>query len=210
MTRTPSDARASMLDAAEEIAVEVGLGAITLTAVQRRAGQSNKSAAAYHFGSLDGLLAAVVARRMEPINHARAALLEQLTPDATLSELVAALVRPFADATLGAPGSRYARFLAQIQLHPVYGPTTMGLSEASSLREVQQAIADRLPASPELLLSRFAAAASLMIDTLARWEGEARPPADVEALSADLVAVCTAVLSTPSPVKPTPTNGAPQ
>ncbi|CAM3404520.1 TetR/AcrR family transcriptional regulator [Nocardioides dubius] len=189
-----------MLDAAEEIAVEVGLGAITLTAVQRRAGQSNKSAAAYHFGSLDGLLAAVVARRMEPINAARAAHLERLAPDAGVAALVDALVRPFADATLRAPGSRYARFLAQIQLHPVYGPTTMGLSEASSLREVQQRITALLPSSPELVLARFAAAASLMIDTLARWEGQGPPGEDVDLLCADLTAVCTAVLSTPSPM----------
>lgn len=205
MTRSPADARSSMLDAAEQIAVEVGLGAITLTAVQRRAGQSNKSAAAYHFGSLDGLLAAVVARRMEPINQARAAILDQLAPDAELPELVAALVRPFADATLGTPDSSYARFLAQIQLHPVYGATTMSLSEASSLREVQQRIAARLPASPELLMARFAAAASLMIDTLARWEGQTAQRQDAHALTADLIAVCTAVLSTPSP-----SNGEPR
>ncbi|MFS3130093.1 hypothetical protein ACLM5J_16955 [Nocardioides sp. Bht2] len=199
MTRAPSDARTSMLDAAEEIAVEVGLGAITLTAVQRRAGQSNKSAAAYHFGSLDGLLAAVVARRMEPINAARAALLDELPPDAPLPDLVAALVQPFADATLATPGSRYARFLAQIQLHPIYGPTTMNLSEASSLREVQQRITAAVPASPELLRLRFTAAAGLMIDSLARWEADSGPLQDPATLRADLIAVCIAILTTPGP-----------
>ncbi|MCU1639860.1 MAG: taurine dioxygenase [Nocardia sp.] len=45
-----------MIDAAERLIAERGLAAVTLQDVQNAAGQSNRSAAKYHFGSRDGLL----------------------------------------------------------------------------------------------------------------------------------------------------------
>ncbi|HEY9555614.1 MAG TPA: TetR family transcriptional regulator, partial [Acidimicrobiales bacterium] len=72
------DARVQMIEAAERLAAEQGLAAMSLREVQAAAGQRNKSAAQYHFGSRAGLVEAVIANRMGPINEARLAMLAEL------------------------------------------------------------------------------------------------------------------------------------
>src|SRR5687768_9366109 len=104
-----------MIEAAERVAAERGMAAMSLREVQAVAGQRNKSAAQYHFGSRRGLIEAIVATRMGPINEQRAARLAALdaaggAPE--LRSLVAVLVEPLAEATMR-PGSCWARFLAQ-------------------------------------------------------------------------------------------------
>ncbi|GAA4811364.1 TetR/AcrR family transcriptional regulator [Tomitella cavernea] len=122
--RRESPARAAMIDAAERIVAERGLTALTLRAVQEAAGQSNKSAANYHFGSRDGLVGAVLAERMDPIAAHRRAMLDTLDaapptgPEAPLRALAEAFVVPLARRVLLAPGSAYARFLAQSLVSP--------------------------------------------------------------------------------------------
>src|SRR3546814_12416611 len=67
-----------MIEAAERLAAEQGLAAMSLREVQAAAGQRNKSAAQYHFGSPAGLVEAAIANRMGPINEARLAMLDDL------------------------------------------------------------------------------------------------------------------------------------
>ncbi|WP_182345585.1 TetR/AcrR family transcriptional regulator [Tomitella gaofuii] len=122
--RRDSPARAAMIDAAERIVAERGLTALTLRAVQEAAGQSNKSAANYHFGTRDGLVGAVLAERMDPIAVHRQAMLDALDaeppthPEAMLRALAEAFVVPLARRVLLVPGSAYARFLAQSMVSP--------------------------------------------------------------------------------------------
>ena len=47
-----------MIDAGERLAAERGIAAMSLREVQAAAGQRNKSAAQYHFGSRTGLIEA--------------------------------------------------------------------------------------------------------------------------------------------------------
>src|SRR3546814_3692652 len=89
---------------------------MSLREVQAAAGQRNKSAAQYHFGSRAGLVEAVIANRMGPINEARLAMLAELDAGIeppSLRDLVAVLVEPLAAATVSRPGSTWARFLLQ-------------------------------------------------------------------------------------------------
>ena len=91
-----------MIDAAERLVAERGLAALTLRDVQTEAGQANKSAAQYHFGSREGLLAAVVESRMRPAGERRRELLDTIDLDAnppTMRALVEALVLPLAEQT---------------------------------------------------------------------------------------------------------------
>lgn len=186
-----------MLDAAEQIASESGLGAITLTAVQQAAGQANKSAASYHFGSRHGLLAAVIARRMGPIDEHRTRMLDTTDPN-DLPGLVGALVRPLAEATLLADNPRYARFVAQAFLDPTLGEVALGHDAAQSLRRVQALLSDLL--RPELgeatTALRIAAATGHLVIALALVEG--RSLAVTPGLVDDLVATVTAALTAPS------------
>src|SRR5262245_15652702 len=110
-----------MIDAAERLVAERGLRSVSLREVQVAAGQRNKSAAQYHFGSLRGLIEAIVDARMSPIDARRRVLIDQLDDRGRgddVRSLLEASIDPFAEATLGRPDSRYARFLAQIMSDP--------------------------------------------------------------------------------------------
>ncbi len=190
-----------MLDAAEEIACDTGLGGLTLTAVQQRAGQANKSAAAYHFGSRTGLLSALTARRMGPIDEDRRQMLDALGPDCVdLRTLSLALVLPLARATIMVPGSRYARFLAQAFLDPQLGELVLGQPEGSSFREVRELMHRALSAHLDDALAdaRLASALAMVITTCALHEGHPDWGADPIVVD-DLAATTLALLTAPAP-----------
>ncbi len=193
-----------MIAAAERIVAERGLGSMTLSAVQAAAGQSNKSAATYHFGSRDGLIAAITEARMAPINEHRWRLIKEHDDRAeplTLHHVAASLLIPLAAGTLGNSESHWARFLAQVVMDPAQADRMHEYVHSDSLREVQRRfhrISD-LPAG--LQTHRYGAMVSLCIATLASWEG--RPRAAVpDHLVTDLVEMCVAVLAAPQSASP--------
>jgi AcrR family transcriptional regulator len=71
------DTAARILDAAELLFIERGFAATSLRAIATSAGV-NLAATHYHFGSKQGLLAAVFHRRAAPINERRLAGLDRL------------------------------------------------------------------------------------------------------------------------------------
>ncbi len=92
------DTRERLLDAAERLFAERGLGATSLRAVTKTA-DANLAAVHYHFGSKEELLSAVVARRVRPINEERLRLLDQLEVRSgdrspALDEILSALLLP--------------------------------------------------------------------------------------------------------------------
>src|SRR5699024_1893097 len=90
-------------------------------AVQQAAGQANRSAVAYHFGSLDGLIEELIALRMGPVDARRAEMLDLLAAadgPVTAAAAVDALIRPLAEQTVYRAGSRYAGFLVQTLFDP--------------------------------------------------------------------------------------------
>ncbi len=139
-----------MIDAAERIVAEQGFPALTLRAVQEAAGQQNKSAANYHFGSRDGLIAAVLDARMEPVSAHRRDLLDAIatrfpgwepagsTDGPVLRALTEALVAPLARRVFKAPGSAYARFLAQTLVSPEFAALVADRATTFTVTETQQ------------------------------------------------------------------------
>lgn len=191
-----SDADVLMIDAAERIAAEQGLGAMSLRAVQAAAGQRNKSAAQYHFGSREGLIARITAHRMAPINERRADLLACLPLDAGLAEVVEVLVRPVAEAVFAGDASCWARFvLAGFADPTVAGVVRDGL-EGEAFRGVTLRLVDALPPGldPATKRRRLDQVVGLVFLSLARREREG-DPLSVDEFVDDLVAVCVAVLT---------------
>ncbi|MEO0477918.1 MAG: TetR/AcrR family transcriptional regulator [Planctomycetota bacterium] len=76
------DTKTQILDAAEALFAEQGFDATSLRAVTACAGV-NLAAVNYHFGSKDGLLQAVCARRIGPVNDERMARLDEAESQAT-------------------------------------------------------------------------------------------------------------------------------
>ena len=125
--RPRSDAartRERLLDAAERLIASHGVQALSLRAVNTAAGARNVAAAHYHFGSKEGLVAAVVARGMEALALERLSALEAAVAQAAgappdLRTLVEALVLPLVYMPVDdRRGATYVTALARIAGEP--------------------------------------------------------------------------------------------
>ncbi len=195
-----ADAREAMMDAAEAIVAERGLAAMSLREVQARAGQLNKNAAQYHFGSREGLIGAVVESRMAPINQRRWQMLAELdaAPAVSVRQLVEALISPLAYAVMSHPGSRYARFLVQAVFDPQLSAMILGDIRADSAHEVLNRLIGSTGLPADLELSRIHGVLTTTVAVLGSWEASPEILADPAALAVDLVDTTTATLLAPS------------
>ena len=112
-----SDTRRRLIEAGTEAFAEVGAFNASLVEITRRAGQRNRGAVHYHFGSRDGLLAAVLERHSELLSAREQELLDhaRTTPADDLGSVLEAVVRPSAElAETGNPGRRYLVILGQL------------------------------------------------------------------------------------------------
>lgn len=191
----------AMIEAGERIAAERGLAAMSLREVQAAAGQRNKSAAQYHFGSRLGLIEAIVAARMGPINEHRQAQLADLDAagsPATVRQLVEVLVEPLAQATLR-PGSCWARFLVQGFADPELSEVVRRTFEGRAWFDTLERLGRASRHLPEALRQRrIDHAVGLAVTALAAAEAararRSSPALSAEVLVADLLDTCTAVI----------------
>lgn len=94
MTETSqTDTRVKLLDAAEKLFAEGGIGATSLRAITAEA-ETNLASIHYHFGSKEVLIRDVFARRIEPVNQERLRLLDKAETVQTQPE-VDRIVRAF-------------------------------------------------------------------------------------------------------------------
>ena len=93
-----ADTKEQILDAAESLFAEHGIEAVPLRRIIAEAGV-NSAAIHYHFGSKEALVRAVFARRFDPLNRERIALLDAAEARAAgrpvpIEDLVYAVVAP--------------------------------------------------------------------------------------------------------------------
>lgn len=198
-----ADARDLMIDAAERLVAERGLAAMSLREVQAVAGQRNKSAAQYHFGSKEGLVEAIATTRLGVVGARRRQLLDELGESPTRRHLVEALVLPLAEHVLdGDRPSFWARFQVQAAHDPAFAKTIRLAFESSAYREVRDGLLAGLDHVPEPLRARRVDhAVGLVVTSLANLEaGDAAGSAALPtaALVADLVDMALGVLEAPS------------
>lgn len=111
-------ARERLLDCAEHLFGEHGLGAVSLRAINAEAGLS-PAALHYHFGNKQALLEAVLERRMSRLMEHRAELIEELDRSESppeVRQLLAAMLGPVVELLReqGEAGLRYVRLLARL------------------------------------------------------------------------------------------------
>src|SRR3954454_6117556 len=98
MTSTaPSlETRRLLVEAATEAFAEQGVYAGSLVEITRRAGQRNRGAVHYHFGSREGLLVAVLHQHVPSLAAREGELLAAArdSPDDDLGSVLEAIVRP--------------------------------------------------------------------------------------------------------------------
>ncbi|MEZ5557103.1 MAG: helix-turn-helix domain-containing protein [Pseudomonadales bacterium] len=97
--RPEDTTREHLLNVAEALFLERGPDEVSLRMIVRESGQKNQSALQYYFGSRDGLIDAILDRRLEQIDARRGALVEMALagdPDPELRQICALMIRaPF-------------------------------------------------------------------------------------------------------------------
>ena len=88
---------------------------MTTRQITEAAAQRNTSAVSYHFGSREGLLLQVLARRGGPVDAERGRLLAAAGPTPSLAALVNSLVVPYAALLDDPAGRSYLRIVAQLR-----------------------------------------------------------------------------------------------
>ncbi|HEV3451217.1 MAG TPA: TetR family transcriptional regulator [Acidimicrobiia bacterium] len=94
-----SDTRQKLLDAAARAFAENGVFNASLIEITRKAGQRNRGALHYHFGSRDGVLCAVIDRHAAFLAGREGELLDIASrrPDTDVAAVMEAIVRPAAE-----------------------------------------------------------------------------------------------------------------
>ena len=110
--------RESLMDAAESLFAERGIQAASLRAITERAA-ANLAAVHYHFGSKQGLVRAVFARRLAPLNEERLRLLDRCeSTGGGVEELLQAFLGPALEMARDASHGAFGRLLGRAFMEP--------------------------------------------------------------------------------------------
>ena len=188
-----------LLDVAESRMARLGVAAVTTREIVEAAGPRNASAVTYHFGSREGLVTAILARRGGPIDDERGRRRAELDGAPAVRELVGCLVVPYAQSLVEPGGRSYVRIVAQLRgrfaAWRVESDTTTTTALARILDELEQSRPDL-----DAVRRRHRVVAMIMVltGTVAEraraLDADERPDLDHQAFVDDLVAVCTAVV----------------
>ena len=193
-----------LLDLAERLFAKHGVEQVPLTRIVASSSQKNRSALHYHFGSREGMLAAVLDRRLKCINVLRQDILEKASDASRLSDAVRAFVAPLCFVVLNEPwGPDYISILAQVGFHPrILGERSVDDANISALRQCKRLIEQALPDVPRKILShRLRWFTDSVVLAIARWTRETPKSSwthgNMEQLGNGLIAYGLAGLSAP-------------
>jgi len=118
--------RQRLLDTALRLFDDRGIDGVSARTIAQEAGHRNVAAVNYHFGSLEELVRAVLARRTAEIDMKRNALLDQLEAAGPVEPRAAlrAMVSPMVDLLDEPDGRRHIRLMAQAANHPDFHGNT--------------------------------------------------------------------------------------
>ena len=157
-----SDTKTALLDAAERLFAEIGIAPASLRAITREA-DANLASVNYHFGSKEGLVQAVFARRLSPLNQDRLALLDRCTRDRQGVPELACLLRAFVEPAVTMINSEdegdreFAKLLGRMLFEPSHELRSLILDEFRLVTErFTAALSQVFPTAPrEEIIWRF-------------------------------------------------------
>ena len=207
-----TEQRRKLIDEASRAFARDGVFAASLIDITRRAGQRNRGALHYHFGSRAGVLCAVLERHVDFLARREGELLAvALTrPDDDLASAVEAIVRPATE--LAESGWRGRAFLVILAELVEEDPASLDPDVATMLTrtggyEVYDVLDERMGRLPaELRDERFALATNFILRSVAdraralgrRGKG-GRAQLDHDVFVANLIAMVAAALGAPVP-----------
>lgn len=204
-----SKTRAGLLDAAARAFARDGVFNASLIHITRQAGQRNRAALRYHFGSRDGVLCAVIERHAEFLAQREGELLEVARQQAGLEPVIEALVRPAAELADSGwrgrcclliiaelTGEDRAQYSAELQavLASTGGDAVFALLTERTGHLTNELRTERVSLMVMFILRAIADRARL----LERRGRHGRPQLDHEPFVANLVAMAAAAMGAPA------------
>jgi AcrR family transcriptional regulator len=197
-----------LLDVAERLFARHGVEQVALTRIVAASGQRNRSALHYHFGSRDGVLAAVLDRRISSVNALRNAMLDGLPQrEVVLDDAVRLIITPICLTMMNEPwGGDYVSILAQVSFRPKLAER-VDEANLTSIRRCRRMIEEALPhISPAVHRRRYRWLFDSVVLQVARWSREApkagRTRKALDILIEELVVYGAAGLSAPLAQRP--------
>ncbi len=207
-----STTRSKLLDAAARAFAEDGVFNASLIDITRKAGQANRGALYYHFGSRDGVLCAVIERHVNFLARREGELLaiaaEQPADD--VCAVIEAIVRPAAElAESGWRGRCCLLIIAELASEDPdhYSKELQTVLARTGGNEVYALLAKRMAdVRPRVRVERFALITAFILRAVAdrarllgRRGREGRPQLDYEPFVRNLVSMAAAAMSAPAP-----------
>ena len=204
--RAQDRGRDALLDAAAVLMDQAGVDHVSLNEINRFAGQHNRSAVQYHFGSRDALIVELVQRTMRRVDAERTTLLNHLEAIAgglTPRQALEVAILPMAGQLASAEGRRHLRLIGQLLNHPRYNADARdSLGLAASLGRCAAYVAPLLATLPEQIRAERASQAIMFLVRAladqARLLDAHPPPRPVladDVFLANLVDVVTGILT---------------
>jgi AcrR family transcriptional regulator len=207
-----SSTREKLIDEAARAFAEHGVFGASLIDITRKAGQRNRGALHYHFGSRAGVLCAVLERHADFLAQREGELLEvaRAAPDNDVKSVVEAIVRPATElAESGWRGRCYLVILAElVEEDPAsLDPNVSNALERTGGYDVYALLGTRMAdVGPEVQAERFALATVFILRAVAdrarvlgRRGRRGRPQLEHETFVENLVAMVAAGMSAPLP-----------
>ena len=171
---------------------------VTTREITEAAEQRNASAVSYHFGSREGLLLEILARRGGPVDDERGRQRAGLGAHPAVPDLVACLVVPYTELLQTAPGRSYLRIVAQLRGRFAAWRVESDVDTTRHLAGVLDELEARPDASLAVRRERIVALIMLLTGASAerarRIDDEVPVELDHDEFVANLIDMCAAVL----------------
>lgn len=205
-----STTRAKLLDSAARAFARDGVFNASLIDITRQAGQRNRAALSYHFGSRDGILCAVIDRHASFLAHREGELLDVARQASGLAPVIEALVRPAAELADGDWRGRCCLLIiAELtgEDRTQYSPQLQEVLARTGGNEVFALLTERTAdLSDSLRTERFSLTVMFILRAIAdrarlleRRTRHPRPQLDREPFVRNLVAMAAAAMAAPPP-----------
>lgn len=216
MAASPApETRQRLVDAALRAFAEHGVHNASLLEITRQAGQRNRGAVHYHFGSREGMIAAVLEQHADDIGRRELELLEvaRQQPDDDLASIVEAIVRPVTEVSeMGWRGRCYIVIVGELVQQDItpLGPEVQAAMARTGGYELFALLRERLRATGmdlDLENERLALMTGCIMQAVANRARAAelpptgRDPLPTERFVRNLVAMGTAMLTAPLPAE---------
>lgn len=154
-----------LIDAAEKLFGEHGVDGVSLLQIAKQAGQANKYAVQYHFGSKENLVRAIFQTRLERIDARRRLMLDaiQSAGTVTVKNLLKAFILPVYE-EVGADGlHHYVHFASRVLDTPLSAGAWFKVEHFETVLELKKMLHEL---APHLTPAEFEIRLALMVETL--------------------------------------------